>query len=182
MLKNNQAGGEYKMKKKMIMMVEDEEGIRELTKKYLTRKGYEVITASDGQKAMNLLDSFHPDLILLDIEMPGLDGFSVCQAIRRQLTIPIIFLTVRRDLMDKVRCFELGGDDYITKPFEFEELNARIKAHIRRYVTYPQTPSIILKIDSLTINLDNFECYVDDEKIELSAKEIELLMFLVNNP
>src|SRR5699024_2187479 len=122
------------------------------------------------------------DLILLDIEMPGLDGFSVCQAIRRQLTIPIIFLTVRRDLMDKVRCFELGGDDYITKHFEFEELNARIKAHIRRYVTYPQTPSNILKIDSLTINLDNFECYVDDEKIELSAKEIELLMFLVNNP
>src|SRR5699024_8078858 len=99
-----------------------------------------------------------------------------------RMTVPIIFVTVRRDTLDKVRCFEIGGDDYVTKPFEFEELNARIKANIRRYYTYPQKRGNILKYGALEIHLHNYECYLDGGKVDLSTKEMELLIHFSRHP
>src|SRR5690625_4033417 len=104
------------------MLIEDEAGIREMTELYLSQEGYRVITAENEEKAITYLQAKKADLILLDIEMPGIDGFQVCKEIRKKMTVPIIFVTVRRGTIDKVKCFELGGDDYVTKPFVFEEL------------------------------------------------------------
>lgn len=165
-----------------IMIVEDEVGIREMTQKYLEQEGYRVLPAENGEQALSVLDTVQPDLILLDIEMPGMDGFTVCQEIRKKLTIPIIFLTVRRDTVDKVKCFELGGDDFVTKPFNFEELGARIKANIRRYYSFPKTQANILKYGPLEIHLHRFACYLNGKEIELSAKEMELLIHLAKHP
>lgn len=170
------------MKTKTIMIVEDEVGIREMTQMYLEREGYHVIVAESGEQALEHLQSMSPHLILLDIEMSGIDGFTVCQEIRKKMTIPIIFLTVRRRTLDKIRCFELGGDDYVTKPFVFEELHARIKANIRRYKMYPQRDRNILTYENLEIHLHNYECYVDGKQIKLAAKEMELLIHLAKNP
>lgn len=170
------------MDNKTIMIVEDEMGIREITRKYLVKKGYEVTAVKNGEEAIAVLHSALPDLILLDIEMPGMNGFTVCQKVREEMNIPIIFLTVRRGTLDKVKCFELGGDDYVTKPFEFEELEARIQANLRRYYTYPQTQTNILKYENIEIHLHNYECYLNGELIELSTKEMELLIHLVKHP
>lgn len=170
------------MNKYTIMIVEDEEGIRELTLKYLQHRGYNVVLAKNGVEALNLLENVQPDLILLDIEMPEIDGFTVCQEIRKKLTVPIIFLTVRRNTLDKVKCFELGGDDYVTKPFDFTELEARIKANIRRYYVHPEGSQNILKYGELEVHLHNYECYLNGEKIPLSTKEMELLVLLATHP
>lgn len=164
------------------MIVEDEDGIREMTARFLAQTGYHVIMVKNGGRALEYLEEMKPDLILLDIEMPGLDGFSVCKEIRKKMTIPIIFLTVRRGTLDKVKCFELGGDDYVTKPFVFEELLARIKANIRQYYTIPQAQSNMIKYGNLKIYLDNYQCYVEDQLIDLTAKEMELLIFLAKHP
>lgn len=165
-----------------VMLVEDEAGIREFTLKFLLKEGFNVVPAKNGEEALKLLNRVNPDLILLDIEMPGMDGFAVCKEIRETLTVPIIFLTVRRDTMDKVKCFELGGDDYVTKPFDFQELHARIKANIRRYYERSQQNKKILTFGSLEIHLHNYQCYLDGNKVELSTKEMELLILLAKNP
>ena len=170
------------MNNKSIMVVEDERGIREMVERFLIKAGFRVTTAANGMEALDQLNEASPDLILLDIEMPGMDGFTVCQEIRKKLTVPIIFLTVRRSTFDKVKCFELGGDDYVTKPFEFEELLARIKANIRQYYTLPHERSNIIKYGRLKLNLDKYECYIDDEMINLTAKEMELLILLAKHP
>lgn len=175
-------GGDLLMEKQTIMIVEDETGIREMTERYLSQEGFLVFTAKNGKEALEKVDVTNPDLILLDIEMPELDGFAVCKEIRKKMTVPIIFLTVRRGTLDKVKCFELGGDDYVTKPFDFEELLARIKANIRRYHTLPHMHANKLTYGKLEIHLDNLECYADGELINLTAKEMELLIFLAEHP
>src|SRR5690625_4134063 len=170
------------MENKTIMIIEDEAGIREMTQMYLSKEGYNVVSVESGNKDLDKLHDINPHLILLDIEMPGMDGFTVCKEIRKQMTVPIIFLSVRRNKLDKVKCFELGGDDYVTKPFEFEELLARIKANIRRYHTMPQIHANILTYGTLAIHLDNYKCYVENQLVNLTAKEIELLIFLAEHP
>lgn len=170
------------MDKCTVMIVEDEDSIREFTMKFLLKQNFNVVPAKNGEEALKLLNDVEPDLILLDIEMPGMNGFTVCREIRKKLTIPIIFLTVRRDTMDKVKCFELGGDDYVTKPFDFEELHARIKANIRRYYSSNQEERNIIKTNDLEINLDNYTCFLKGAEIELSTKEMELLLLLAKNP
>src|SRR5690625_6884566 len=109
------------MDSKRIMIVEDEKGIREMTQEYLIQAGYRVVALESGEKALQCLDSISPDLVLLDITRPGIDGFTVCQEIRKKMTVPIIFLTVRRDTMDKLKSFDLGGGDDMTKPFDVNE-------------------------------------------------------------
>lgn len=170
------------MKRKTILIVEDEAGIRKMTEMYLTEQGYNVITAKNGETALEVLESVTPQLILLDIEIPDIDGFTLCEEIRKTLTVPIIFLTVRRDTFDKVKSFEIGADDYVTKPFDFEELLARIKANIRRYEMSLENDQEVLKFDGLEIHLDNYQCYLDGDLIELSAKEMELLIHLAKHP
>jgi len=172
------------MSKKTIMIVEDEPGIRGMTHRFLNQEGYHVVPVENGEQALESLNSVQPHLILLDIEMPGIDGFTVCREVRRKMTIPIIFLSVRRNKLDKVKCFELGGDDYVTKPFDFEELAARIKANIRRYHAYYQSEkqSNILKFNGLEIDLYKYECRLDGKLIDLSTKEMELLIHLAKHP
>src|SRR5690625_5283778 len=172
------------MSKKTIMIVEDEPGIRGMTHRFLNQEGYHVVPVENGEQALESLNSVQPHLILLDIEMPGIDGFTVCREVRRRMTVPIIFLTVRRNKIDKVKCFELGGDDYVTKPFDFEVLGARIKANIRRYHAYSELKEQrnILKFDELEIDLHKYECRLDGELIDLSTKEMELLIHLAKHP
>ncbi|TQS70997.1 response regulator transcription factor [Ornithinibacillus gellani] len=175
------------MAKEDILLIEDEEGIRGLVQLYLEKKGYTVFVAEDGEQGLELLQRKQPKLVLLDIEMPGMDGFEVCKRIRQVLNIPIIFISCRRDVMDKVKCFELGGDDYITKPFDFAELEARITAHLRRYrQSETQSnhiePMNLLKFKGLTIDLDSYSCYVHGKPCNLSTKELQLLILLAQRP
>jgi len=171
------------MVEEKILLVEDEQGIRELIQLYLENREYSVIPAENGRKALQLTESEKPDLILLDIEMPGLDGFEVCQKIREILDIPIIFISSRRDVLDKIKCFELGGDDYITKPFDFAELEARIRANLRRYQEGRKKQlTNILKFGDLTIHLDSYECYLHKRRVPLSTKEIQVLILLAKRP
>jgi|SRR5690625_333553 len=118
------------MGKKTIMIVDDEMGIREITKKFLINIGYNAVAIGSGQEALDQLETIDPDLILLDIEMPGIDGFTVCKEVRKQSSVPIIFLTVRRETADREKCFALGADDFMTKPFQFDALKDRIKKNI----------------------------------------------------
>lgn len=165
-----------------VMIVEDEAGIRELTRMYLNKKGYKVVTAENGQQALDRLDEADPQLILLDIEMPVKNGLEVCREIRKKRAVPIIFLSVRRNTQDKVNCFELGGDDYLTKPFEFAELEARIQANLRRYQAQPIREVNRLKYGELEIDLDCYECLLNGERVMLTAKELELLIHLAKRP
>lgn len=164
-----------------ILMVDDEKGIREMTKKFLQTHGYHVDTAVHGKDALQQITVSSPDLILLDIEMPEMNGFETCTAIRQYTTIPIIFLTVRRQTLDKVKCFQLGGDDYVTKPFHFEELLARVEANLRRYHTYTKKQDI-LTFGPLKVDLHRCECSIHNELIPLSAKELEVLILLAKSP
>lgn len=118
------------MGRKTIMIVDDEIGIREITKKFLINIGYDAVAIGNGQEALEKLDTINPDLILLDIEMPGMDGFTVCEEVRKQSEIPIIFLTVRREAADREKCFAVGGSDFMTKPFQFDALKDCIQKNI----------------------------------------------------
>jgi len=118
------------MGKQTIMIVDDEAGIRDIMEKYLVQVGYHIVAVKNGQQALDHLQSVNPDLILLDIEMPGIDGFTVCKEVRKLSNVPIIFLTVRRDAADREKCFQVGGNDFMTKPFDFETLELRIKENL----------------------------------------------------
>lgn len=170
------------MNKERILLVEDEDGIRGLIKLYLENRGYDVCAIDNGESALKLIDTKF-DLILLDIEMPTINGFEVCRRIREKYNLPIIFISSRRDVMDKVKSFEMGGDDYLTKPFDFVELEARIKANIRRYATLEKVSSANkLTFSKLVIYLDSYECYLADKRLQLSAKEMEILIVLAKHP
>src|SRR5690625_2078790 len=181
-IKTDKKGG-MALGKKTILLVEDEVGIRELIQMYLEDKGYEVITAKDGKRGLSFAESKDPDIILLDIEMPGMDGFEVCKEIRKKMTIPILFISCRKEVMDKIKCFELGGDDYLTKPFDFAELEARIQANLRRYKSYDHdSPSNIMKHGDLEIYLDSAKCYHRGELVVFPPKEMQLLILLAKHP
>lgn len=175
--------GTIRMKKDKILLVEDEEGIRKLIQLYLEKCGYIVFPAENGEDALQIVDDENPDLILLDIEMPKMNGFDICKKIRQKVNVPIIFISSRREVTDKVKSFELGGDDYITKPFDFEELEARIKANIRRYIeSEDRHHKNVLKYKNLEINLDSYECFIDGNLLTLSTREMEILILLAKNP
>lgn len=169
-------------KTKRILIVDDEADLRNMTSNFLQSKGYEVLTAQNGKEALSKTEAHHPDLIVLDIEMPEVNGFDVCEQIRKHKSVPIIFLSVRRHTLDKVQCFELGGDDYMTKPFDFEELEARIKANIRMYEKNPEDQNGILDFGRLKIDLNHYQCYVNQEPVSLTAKEMKLLIHLATHP
>lgn len=171
------------MRNHTILLVEDESGIRELIRLYLERDGFRVVAASNGEQALTRMEEEAPQLALLDIEMPGLDGFELCTRIRRRQAIPILFLSCRRDTADKLKSFELGGDDYITKPFDFAELSARVRVHLRRYQQSGQPlKSTILTFRDLEIDLDQCRFYLDGEPLDLSVKEARLLLLLAQHP
>ena len=164
-----------------ILIVEDETNIADLINLYLKKEGYETMVANDGGKALELYRLFRPDLVLLDIMLPVLDGWSVCAKIRETDATPIIMLTAKGETIDKVSGLEMGADDYIVKPFEMKELLARINAVLRR-TEIPDDTQKKLVFDKLVINLDSYELIVDGKKIDTPPKELELLYHLASTP
>ena len=177
--------------KKTILVVDDEKSIRTLLNVNLTKEGYNVIEATDGVEAIEIATEKKPDLILLDVMLPRLDGGSVCRRIKSIMNIPIIMVTAKDDELDKIIGLELGADDYVTKPFSTRELMARVKANLRKteVVSKPIEKSTIsrkseniLKVGVLTLDLDRFEVMVDDRVIDLTLREFEVLKFLASEP
>lgn len=165
---------------KKILIVDDEKPISDIIKFNLSKEGYEIDTAFDGDEALKKVYQFQPDLVLLDVMLPKLDGFQVCRKIRESFNMPIIMLTAKEEEVDKVLGFELGADDYITKPFGMRELIARVKANIRRveFLDVDSGGSNVIITGKLTIDLDRYEVKKDNEVIELTLREFELLKFL----
>ena len=164
-----------------IMVVDDDRHIAELISLYLRKEGYETMEVYDGHKAVEAFTAYVPVLILLDLMLPGMDGYQVCQEIRRTSTVPIIMLTAKGETFDKVRGLELGADDYIVKPFDPHELVARVKAVLRRY-EQPQNKNQVVELDNLRIDPTNHIVVYHDEEIDLPPKEFELLYYLASNP
>lgn len=166
-----------------ILIVDDEKNICELLKLYIEKEGFETETANDGEEALKKFDSFAPDLMLLDIMLPGLDGWQVCREIRKKSTKPIIMLTAKGEVFDKVLGLELGADDYITKPFEAKEVVARINAVLRRTKQQkPEENNKIVTYENLSINLTNYELKVNGKQVDTPPKEMELIYHLASNP
>ncbi|TWT07188.1 response regulator transcription factor [Planococcus sp. CPCC 101016] len=167
-----------------VMIVEDDDGIRELMRLFLLKKGYSILQAEDGFQALELLEREKPDLILLDVEMPGLNGLEVCEKIRLKTTLPILFVSYRKELVYKIQGLEAGGDDYITKPFDFNELEARIRAILRRngWKSGEEDQLTILKYNDLHIHVDARELYIAGNPVKLYHKEFQLLLLLAQTP
>ena len=169
-----------------VLVVDDDKNICELLRLYLEKEGYSVTIANTGMQAVKLFAEHQPDLMLLDIMLPELDGWQVCREIRKYSNKPIIMLTAKGETFDKVLGLELGADDYITKPFEAKEVLARIKAVLRRTsnASAPEAESNIKQVsyDNLSINLTNYELRVKGEKVDAPPKELELLYHLASNP
>ena len=164
-----------------ILVVEDDRNISDLIQMYLVKEGFEVRIAADGGKAIAEFQKSVPDLILLDIMLPVMDGWAVCAKIRETSKVPIIMLTAKSEVFDRIQGLEMGADDYIVKPFEMKELLARINAVLRR-TEIPVDTSKILRFDKLIINLDAYELTVDGKKIDTPPKELELLFHLASSP
>ena len=166
---------------KRALVVEDDANIAELLRLYLSKDGFDVMIASDGNKAEADFDLFQPDVVMLDIMLPGKDGWEVCRSIRKKSTTPIIMLTAKGETNDKVTGLEMGADDYVTKPFEVKELLARVHAVMRR-TDHVGPVDKKLTFDKLVINLDSYELVVDGKKIDTPPKEMELLYHLASSP
>ncbi len=170
-----------------ILVVDDDINICELLRLYIEKEGYEVVMANDGGQAVTKFKTEKPDLVMLDIMLPVLDGWQVCREIRKTSQCPIIMLTAKGEVFDKVLGLELGADDYVVKPFETKEIVARIKAVLRRVndqhpVLEEQTSEKEVCYDKLVINLTNYELRVNNEQIDTPPKEMELIYHLASNP
>lgn len=165
-----------------VLIVDDDLNICELLRLYIEKEGFTVVTANDGAEAIKLFEKESPDLIMLDIMLPGLDGWQVCREIRKTSSCPIIMLTAKGEVFDKVLGLELGADDYVVKPFEAKEIVARIRAVLRRTGTPEEKAVKIVTWDKLSINLTNYELKVDGTQIDTPPKEMELLFHLASNP
>lgn len=168
-----------------ILVVDDDLNICELLKLYLENDGYTVITANDGQEAVDAFQAKSPDLVLLDIMLPKIDGWQVCREIRKTSSAPIIMLTAKGETFDKVLGLELGADDYVVKPFDAKEVMARVKAVLRRTKGETETNEAEKKIvayDNLEINIVNYEMKVNGEAVDTPPKELELIYHFASNP
>ena len=164
------------------LIIEDDANIADLLRIYLEKEGFEVKIASDGGEGIAFHRSFQPDLILLDVMLPVMDGWAVCRSIREESKVPIIMLTAKEETQDKVQGLELGADDYVTKPFDVKELIARIHAVLRRYGNGEKSSGKKLCFDKLVVNMDSYELLVDGKKIDTPPKEMELLFHLASSP
>ena len=164
-----------------ILVVEDDRNISDLIRMYLEKEGFDVRIAYDGGKAVEEFDREAPDMVLLDIMLPVMDGWSVCAHIREKGSTPIIMLTAKGDVTDRITGLEMGADDYLVKPFEMKELMARINAVLRRS-EIPDDTKKRLTFDKLVIDLDSYELLVDGKKIDTPPKELELLYHLASTP
>ena len=166
-----------------VLIVEDDKNIAELLQLYLQKEGYAVSIAYDGGQGLAAFRSIQPDIVLLDLMMPVMDGRAVCRAIRDESQTPIIMLTAKSETDDKVTGLKSGADDYVTKPFEMKELLARVEAVLRRTGTAPtQESARRLSFDKMTIDMDAFELIIDGKKVDTPPKEMELLFYLASSP
>lgn len=166
-----------------ILVVDDDKNICELLRLYLEKEGYSVILCHDGQEAVVKFNALDPDLILLDIMLPSLDGWQVCREIRKKSNVPIIMLTAKGETFDKVLGLELGADDYVVKPFDTKEIVARIKAVLRRISQGAQSEEVKEVVyDKLVVNMTRYELKVNGRVIDTPPKELELLFHLASNP
>ena len=166
-----------------VLIVEDDPNIRELLQMYLEKDGYAVTLACDGGQGLQKFRSIKPDLVLLDVMMPVMDGWAVCKAIRAEGSTPVIMLTAKGETDDKVQGLKAGADDYVTKPFEMKELLARIEAVLRRADRGSEEKKARrLTFDKLTIDMDAFELTVKGKKVDTPPKEMELLFYLASSP
>ncbi|SCI78988.1 Staphylococcal respiratory response protein A [uncultured Clostridium sp.] len=168
---------------KKILVVDDEKEIRNLLDIYLSNEGYKVVKASDGEEALNIVESDNIQLIVLDIMMPKMDGIEVCRRIREKLSIPILMLSAKSEDMDKIQGIMTGADDYMTKPFNPLELTVRVKALLRRAYYFNNTVDTenVINIESLTIDKNKHRVTVDDKEITLTSREFDILYLLATN-
>lgn len=165
-----------------IMVVDDDVNICELLRLYLEKEGYDTVVMPDGAAALEAFDAVKPDLILLDVMMPRLDGWQVCREIRKKSQCPIIMITAKGELFDRVLGLELGADDYVVKPFEAKEVMARIKAVLRRSGVSAEKKARVVEYENLYINMENYELRVKGAVIDTPPKEMELIYHLASNP
>ena len=165
-----------------VLIVDDDQNICELLRLYIEKEGYDTRIANDGKAALEVFDEYNPDLIMLAIMLPELDGWQVCREIRKKSQCPIIMLTAKSEVFDKVLGLELGADDYVVKPFEAKEIVARIKAVLRRSGTNDEDAVKEVHYDKLSINLTNYELRVNGVQVDTPPKEMELIYHLASNP
>ena len=172
--------------KQKILIVDDDNNIAELISLYLTKECFDTMIVNDGESVMPAMETFAPNLILLDLMLPGIDGYQVCREVRAQYSVPIIMLSAKGEIFDKVLGLELGADDYIEKPFDSKELVARVKAVLRRYKpapTAPASPDVkCVEYPDLVINQTNYSVIYMGKTIDMPPKELELLYFLASSP
>lgn len=172
--------------KQKILIVDDDENIAELISLYMTKECFETKIVYDGESALQEANSFAPDLILLDLMLPGIDGYQVCREVRQKSQTPIIMLSAKGEVFDKVLGLELGADDYLEKPFDTKELVARVKAVLRRYKVAPPAESVSdakqVTYPDLSINLTNYSVIYHGKTVDMPPKELELLYFLAASP
>ncbi len=166
-------------KNKKVLIVDDDTNICELLRLYLEKDGFDTVIANDGELAIVKFNLEEPDIILLDIMLPKLDGWQVCRAIRKTSAVPIIMITAKGETFDKILGLDLGADDYVTKPFDTKEVVARVRAVLRRSAGGDEK---IVKYDKLTVNLTNYEMIVDGKVVDTPPKELELIYHLASNP
>ena len=169
------------MSRLKILLVDDDPNIRQLVNLYLEKEGFEVVMADRGDEALKMFKASPPNLMLLDIMLPGMDGWQVCREVRKISNIPIIMLTAKDETFDKVLGLELGADDYVSKPFDMKELVARIKAVSRRFQA-ADAPEKELVFPGLTININQYTVMYMGKELEMPPKELELLYFLASHP
>lgn len=173
--------------KQKILIVDDDNNIAELISLYLTKEMYETQIANDGEEAVKAFETFAPDLIMLDLMLPGIDGYEVCRRIRQESNVPIIMLSAKGETFDKVLGLELGADDYMIKPFDPKELVARVKAILRRVSNVAEAAgekndTKIVEYPDLTVNLTNYSVTYEGKPVYMPPKELELLYFLASSP
>lgn len=172
--------------KQRILIVDDDNNIAELISLYLTKECFETLIVGDGESALSAVDSFGPNLILLDLMLPGIDGYQVCREVRARHQTPIIMLSAKGEIFDKVLGLELGADDYMEKPFDSKELVARVKAVLRRYKPAAVTPEAVsdkcVEYPDLIVNQTNYSVLYMGHPVEMPPKELELLYFLASSP
>ena len=172
--------------KQKILIVDDDNNIAELISLYLTKECFDTKIVNDGEEALQAFETYSPNLILLDLMLPGIDGYQVCREVRTKSNIPIIMLSAKGEIFDKVLGLELGADDYMMKPFDSKELVARVKAVLRRYqpvkAEEPASDIKCVKYTDLVINLSNYSVLYRGEQVDMPPKELELLYFLASSP
>lgn len=176
------------VEKQKILIVDDDNNIAELIGLYLNKECFDTHIVGDGEAALSAVSSYHPNLILLDIMLPGMDGYEVLRELRKNSNLPVIMLSAKGETFDKVLGLELGADDYIMKPFDTKELIARVKAVLRRFTPEVSTtgtsslPKECVTFPDLVINLTDYSVYYQDKRIEMPPKELELFYFLASHP